>query len=315
MTRGWLRRALLRNLALKLISLALALLLFVVVHSERQSLVQGALSVSYVPPSVKLLAQQPPATLRVGVTGPQSRIQRFRLEDLGPITIDLTAAREGYFRFKEDALALPIGLRVAFIRPDGFQVRFAELRTREVPVRLEVQGQPAAGYRVVGRRARPAQVTVTGARYTLDSPLFKLRTDPIGIDGADGSRAEQLRVAIPAGVLKIEPPSVEGSVEIAPIVSDATLRGVHVQLLGADRRRAVLSATTVTVRVEAATVLLTTLAPAKLVALVHLKDARRAVVKPAIIGLPPGVRVLKVTPPTIEVSVPPEGKGHRAAGG
>ena len=80
---GWVRRAVFSNLALKLLSLALAALLFVLVHSEKHAPAQGGVPVTYGIPPGKVLVTKPPAVLRVGVTGPVSRVQRFRFEDLG----------------------------------------------------------------------------------------------------------------------------------------------------------------------------------------------------------------------------------------
>src|SRR5512143_4040226 len=112
--RLWLREALFGNLLLKVLSLALAVLLFIVVHSERQSVVQGNVGVSYSVPAGRALEIKPPATLHVGVSGPVSRLQRFRIDDLGVVTIDLTEVKEGYFKFRDELLGLPPGLRVAF---------------------------------------------------------------------------------------------------------------------------------------------------------------------------------------------------------
>lgn len=303
--RRRLRSAVGQNLPLKLISFALALLLFVVVHSEKQSLVQGVVSLQYRLPTGQLLTQKAPETLRIGVAGPLSRVQRFRIEDIPAITVDLSKAQPGYFRFPENLVPLPVGLKLAFARPEGFPLHFEATQSRELPVRLELQGQPASGFRITARRLSPSTVRVSGPRAVVRSSSLKLRTEVLSVEGAEATRVETLKVLAPTGTTGLEPPEVEATIEIAPVTSETTLRGVPVKIDDppADERPT-LSATVVAVRVEAPAAILAAIAPARLSARVRLGGARRAELKPTIVGLPLGVRVLKVTPATIEVRVP-----------
>jgi YbbR domain-containing protein len=198
--RRRLLQALRRNLLLKVISLGLAVLLYVVVHSEKQSLVQGAVGVSYSPPAGKALAVKPPASLLVGVAGPVSRLQRFRIEDVPAVSIDLSGEKEGYFKFRDELLSLPVGLRVAFIRPDGFTVRFEPPLQRRLSVRLMVQGEPAAGFQVVGRKVRPSRAMINGPRSEVQA-ISELQTEAVNIDGANTTQLRTVRLAtLPPGV-------------------------------------------------------------------------------------------------------------------
>jgi YbbR domain-containing protein len=209
------RRAILRNLTLKIISVGLAVLLFVVVHSEKHSLVQGTVELSFSVPAGKLLSTKPPAVLRVGVTGPASRIQRFRFEDLGPLSVDLTGVQEGFFKFRESLFTLPVGLKVAHIRPEGFLLRFEPTVERQVSVRLRLEGQPAPGFRLLGRHVRPPRVTVSGPRSVVSS-LAQLATVPMSLEGAVTSRTETVQLDLPPHLAQARPGAVEVSLEIAP---------------------------------------------------------------------------------------------------
>jgi len=211
--RQWIRQALFGNLVLKVLSLALAVLLFIVVHSERQSVVQGNVGVSYSAPAGRVLESKPPATLLVGVSGPVSRLQRFRIDDLAAVSIDLTDVKEGYFRFRDELLALPPGLRVAFVRPPGFTVRFEPTMQRRLPLRLMVVGDPAPGHRVTGRHVRPSRVMVHGPRSAVQG-LSELRTDAVAIDGADTTQVRRVRIPTPTGVEVEGGAEVEATVEI-----------------------------------------------------------------------------------------------------
>lgn len=303
---GWLRRALLSNLVLKLVSLALAVLLFVVVHSEKQATTQTSIDVAYTLPPGQLLSTRPPATVRVGVVGPISRLQRFRTEELGPLTLDLTNAKEGYFKFSDDLLVLPAGLKVAFIRPEGFQLRFEPIHRRLLPVHLELEGRPAEGFRVTARSVRPSRVMVSGARRVL-AGLGLLHTQPLSLEGADQSLREWVAVMAPPGVHQIEPESVEAHVTVAAVQSEAVFREVRVTVADSEGRGGQPSPETVTVRVQGPAHLVSSLRASNLVARVATGAGQtgRVTAKPSIQGLPPGVRVERVQPATVVVRLGP----------
>jgi hypothetical protein len=299
---GWLRRSLLSNLVLKLVSLALAVLLFVVVHSEKQATTQASIDVAYTLPPGQLLSTRPPTTVRVGVVGPISRLQRFRSEELGSLTLDLTNAREGYFKFNDDMLVLPAGLKVAFIRPGGFQLRFEPAHRRMLPVHLELEGRPAEGYRVTARSVRPSRVMVSGPRRVV-AGLGLLHTQPLSLEGADHSLREWVAVMAPPGVHKIEPESVEAQVTVAAVQSEAVLKEVRVTVADSEGRSGQPSPATITVRVQGPAHLVSSLRPGSLVARVATGAGQtgRVAAKPTIQGLPPGVKVQRVQPATILV--------------
>lgn len=312
----WVRRVLLRDLALKLISLALAVVLFAVVRSERHSLTQGSVTVTFKVPSGRVLVSRPPDTLRLGVTGPISRLQRFRFEDISPVTIDLTEASDGYYHFRPDQLPLPVGLKLSFVRPEGFQVKLEPVFQRILPVRLQMEGRAAEGYRIVSRSVTPARATVSGIRRTV-SQLGALRTDPVVVDGANSSLDEKVRVVVPPGAQEITPEMVQVAIVVAPITAEGELREVPVVLENDSGRNVQIRERTVDVRVEAPLDLLPKLSATKLRARVRVGAGQggRVALRPIIEGLPAGVRVVRVSPATMQAQHGPQGSpgnGSRA---
>jgi hypothetical protein len=104
---------------LKLLSLAMALALLVVVRGERR--------VSYTV-SVPLEARLPrglepvdplPDHLRVSISGPWARLRSLDGADLGPVTIDLSRTGAGVASWfvRPESLHLPPGVRVESLYP------------------------------------------------------------------------------------------------------------------------------------------------------------------------------------------------------
>lgn len=107
------------DLALALLSLAIALALFVVVRGERR--VTAAFTV---PVEAVLAPRVPPldalpTEVTVAVSGPWSRLRVLDAARVGPVRIDVARAGAGQaaWRARAEALHLPHGLRIESITP------------------------------------------------------------------------------------------------------------------------------------------------------------------------------------------------------
>jgi hypothetical protein len=107
------------DLALRLLSVAMAVALLFVVHGERR------VSYTY---TVPLAARLPtglepaaplPRNLRVSVSGPWARLRSLEAADLGPVTIDLSRTGQGVASWfvRPESLHLPPGVRVESLYP------------------------------------------------------------------------------------------------------------------------------------------------------------------------------------------------------
>ena len=107
------------DLKLKLLSLAMAAALLVVVRGERR--VSYALSVpveARLPRGVEPV-EPLPEELRVSVSGPWSRLRSLDGSDVGPVIIDLSRTRLGIasWSVRPESLHLPSGVRVESLYP------------------------------------------------------------------------------------------------------------------------------------------------------------------------------------------------------
>jgi hypothetical protein len=115
---------------LKLLSLAMAVALLVVVRGERR--------VSYTL-TVPLEAQLPrglepadplPEQLRVSVSGPWARLRSLDGADVGPVTINLSRTGPGVASWfvRPESLHLPSGVRVESLYPSQGTVELQRIR-------------------------------------------------------------------------------------------------------------------------------------------------------------------------------------------
>ncbi len=305
MKKGRLREMLWGNFSLKLIALALALLLFALVRSEKESLAQGTVQLSFSPPPRKILSTKIPSHLRIGVVGPASRMQRFRFEDLAAVHINLSGVNEGYFEFSKDLVNLPGGLRVAGIRPSGFKVKYMDVAEQYLTVKATVQGQVAEGYKVVKQWVQPAKVKIVGPKKEVDE-LSGLSTRPVSVDGARANIVQQVELMPLPGAVKAElKGKLKVTVQVEPLSSERVLARVPVRFEDPAGRDGTPAPLVVEVTVKGPTQLVSALVPGKLSALVEARETVEgtAMVEPAIKGLPRGVKVLKVKPAKVALTI------------
>jgi len=98
---------------------------------------------------------------------------------------------------------------------------------REVQVRPNVQGRPAAGYLVESTTLSPQTVRVWAADASGEQIQF-LWTHPLEIEGASATVERDVPLIVPAGVEKVEPVFVRVVVTIVEIVEERGFEALEV---------------------------------------------------------------------------------------
>lgn len=177
-------RLLSENLALKLISLAFAVVLWFFVMGERRHEVSHVVPVTYqgVPEGL-IIANQVPGSVEVVVSGPRAVLSHLSSGDMA-IFVDLTGAEAGVTSFKrlEESLSTPAGLAVVRVSPAYVDVKLDRIRDKQVPVRVVLSGEPVTGFRVRRVRVTPPRVTLTGAESELKA-VSEVVTEGVDLGG------------------------------------------------------------------------------------------------------------------------------------
>lgn len=220
---------------LKLVSLVLALILFVVVRGDKDAATSAYAKVVYVLPEDRVLMTEPVSEVRLGLRGPWTRVSRFDEREIAPIRVDLTSTRDGEVSFMEDMVRLPVGLHLASITPSSIRVRFEPKVTRRVAVQPILEGEPAQGYRVVRTEAHPREARITGAKSVVET-VQRARTRPLRVTDARETLHGDVALETPpprsfwegGGVVAVD-------VEVAPMLAERRVSGVGILVTGASR--------------------------------------------------------------------------------
>jgi YbbR-like protein len=228
-----LRAALLDDWPLKLTSLALSVLLWLVASAEEPASGLLKVAVQVQPPGGRVIVRAP-EQLRATVVGPRRDLLKLAAEPLilTRLLPDTLTADSVQLEFAPLDLVLPHGVtaRVQDIEPRRVTVELDPVIQRQVPVHPVVVVAPDSGFELVGGiGVAPARVRVTGSREAVDQ-VDSVATLALSVRRADGPSQE--RVAIDTGALgpvQVMPARVTVSINVQAS-GERSLADVPVQL-------------------------------------------------------------------------------------
>ena len=220
------------HLALKLLSLGLAVLLWVVVSGE-ETVERGLrvpLELQQVPDGLEIVGDVP-ATVDVRVRGASGALSRVAAGDVVAV-VDLRAAKSGrrLFPLTPDQVRTPFGVAVAQVQPSAIAMAFETSASRQLPIVPAVDGRPAPGYVVGAMAADPPSADVVGPESAV-----KRATDVLAEAVSVAGARERVRETV---VLGLADPSLRlrtvrsaiVTVQIVPAPLERTLRNRPVHL-------------------------------------------------------------------------------------
>ncbi len=182
--RSFFQRTFGHNVVLKLVSLLLAIGLWLVVARDPIAEVEIKVPIEFhnLPDNLEIdSASFTEAQIRV--RGPERVIHRLQPEDVRA-EIDLANVRPGERTFDLTVrhVHVPQDLEVVQIIPGQFHLSFDDRETRVVEVRPRVTGNFASGMRVAQVIANPPNVVITGPRRRVEA-VEAATTDPVEASG------------------------------------------------------------------------------------------------------------------------------------
>jgi YbbR domain-containing protein len=182
--KDFLRRHVLHNLGLKLLSLALAVGLWLAVASDPPAEVAVDVPIEFrnIPENLEISSENIPRA-QVRVRGPRRIVRRLQPADISAdIELDGMKPGERTFDLTADQIHQPKELEVVQIVPSEFHLTFDARLTRQVPVHPRVVGSFAPGYKIGSVAAEPSTVTISGPQKRVEAVEAAI-TDPVDASG------------------------------------------------------------------------------------------------------------------------------------
>lgn len=233
-----LRRVFIEDWSLKLLSLAIAIVLWLLVTGQNQPVTAHLnVQLNFIRPQSLEISNDPPRTVDVMLTGSRNKLDDLTSLDL-VATVDISDQHEGerVLRLADRAqIALPQGIKVDGYQPSAIPIRLEEIVERQVAIEPKLEGQPAGGFEVYGVYPNKGSVSLRGPASRVNS-LQKVFTESIWLVGRKESfTAANVAIDVPDPKVDLLEPVVTVNVEIGERRVEKTFAGVSVSTAGGDK--------------------------------------------------------------------------------
>lgn len=177
-----------RNLGWKLLSLAIAVTLWISIAREPEVATSVSVPVEFRNPPDNLdIEGNLPDRVRIEVRGPSGRLTRDDLSTVA-VVLDLSDAAPGErtYSIRGRNLNLPAGVTFDKADPSQITLRFEGLIVQDEPVQPVYLNLPD-GYQVANAQLNPSVVRIRGSQKRVRS-IQEIRTDPINLGGVNGEK-------------------------------------------------------------------------------------------------------------------------------
>ena len=188
-------RFLTANIGWKLLSLALAVLIWMAVASEPELSAVISAPVEYKESPANLeISSRIVGSVDLETRGPAGRLTDIRSSHLAVILdfSDVLYPGERTFTITQSSTNLPRGVRLIRAIPAQLRFEFEPRASRRVPVNIRFSGHLPAGLRMVEAKAVPESIRIVGPETRVNR-VGSVSTDPIYLGAVTGDTG--LRVA------------------------------------------------------------------------------------------------------------------------
>ena len=226
-----LRRIFLEDWSLKLLSLAIAIVLWLLVTGQNEPVTAHVnVQLNFIRPPSLEISNDPPRTVDVMLTGSRNKLDDLTSLDL-VATVDITDQRAGerVLRLADKAqISLPQGIKVDGYQPSAIPIRIEEVVERQINVEAKIEGKPADGFEVYGVYPDKGSVSVRGPASRVNA-LPKVTTESIWLAGRKESfTAENVGIDVPDPKVSLVDPVVNVNIEIGEQRIEKNFSGVSV---------------------------------------------------------------------------------------
>ncbi|MGO9517653.1 MAG: YbbR-like domain-containing protein [Candidatus Korobacteraceae bacterium] len=205
--RQFLGKYVVNNLPFKLISLAIAIMLWWAVG--RDSAIEIPMTVPleflHAPGNLEITSDYP-FQAQVTLRGPEHLLQEIRPSQVHAL-LDLEGAEPGERTFDLSAsqVKAPHNVKVLQVVPAQFQINFDRSASRTVEVQPRVIGTLLSGYEMKEPVATPSKVTIVGPERRV-STIVNVLTDPVDATGVVGNARFATHAYVADPLVRVQTP-------------------------------------------------------------------------------------------------------------
>ncbi len=296
----------LRHLGLKLLSVVVATLLWLVVTGdpEVERTLRVGLELQRAPAGMELVSAVPD-TVAVRVRGAASRLSGLGPGDLA-VVVDLDGVKPGrrLFPLTVDQVTAPFGVVVVQVTPASLPFAFETTAAKVVPVRPRIEGTPVPGHSVMNVSVTPSQVRVEGPESAV-SGMAEVVTEPVTVERATSLVREAVTIDVGDSAVRLSGGATAVvTVTVAADSTERTVTDVPIAQRGPGAGGVMLLPATASVTVQGAGDVVGALTPADVALFVEVPAAAAGGELTVQAESSPRYVVRAIMPPAVRVTGP-----------
>ncbi len=204
----------LNNLALKIISIVIAVIVWFIVATSEQQEVSFYVPVKFKNEAEGLKAFTDTNLISVLVKGPKISMKNFTFNDI-KIEIDLSNFQSGeyLYRIKPTDVMLPSGIHLIRVEPQDVRIMIDKLGKKTVKVIPSFIGEVKDGYKISSVTISPNFVTIFGTNKKI-KVLESVETLPINISDLDKNIKQKIGIKLNEIISDSKPKEVEVEIKV-----------------------------------------------------------------------------------------------------
>ena len=211
----------LKNIDIKLLSLFLAIILWLYIAGGENPIVENFIDISLTQNNLSedLVIKEFPVNVSIGIKGPKNIINNISSHHINGIVDFSEISKEGLYKLKVE-VAVPKGTQITRIIPSEIKVEVEKVLTKEVEVGYSLIGIPEKGFSLADEpQFNPSKVKIISAQSVLEG--VKQTICAIDISGIKEDLNRKIKVKAvdingnEVRGVKIEPDIVEVSISLA----------------------------------------------------------------------------------------------------
>lgn len=291
------------NFGTKVISVAIAILLWGIVLGSRSVEVTKEVPLEIITPSDIVPANDIPDRIAFRLSGPKAFLRSILDRREEPIRVNLSGAKPALvtYRFFSDNIRVPIGVKVLSINPTAILIKLEYLKRKDVPVRMELRGFPPEGFHVVKAEVRPNTVRIKGPESRVDA-ISEVATVPVDVTGVTKTLEKEVPVDLNRYGIQLDSPIPRGWVVVEPASANFRIKNVEIRVNSSHKVR--LEEKSVSVLVRASPQVLESLDKNEVFGVVDLTGRPKGrYVEPIKVTLPKDIGLVKAIPDHVNVTL------------
>jgi YbbR domain-containing protein len=200
------KRLVTENIGWKLLSLGLAILLWLAVVGDPELTTSVSVPVEFrsIPADLEISSDMP-ERISLVLRGPSSKLTPLSLSEAAAVVnlSDVHRPGERTFSLQQWRLNLPGGVILTRATPSQIRLRFERRVTRAVSVQVRFAGPPPAGYRIAEQQVRPEKLRIAGPESRVMN-IESVETDSIELAGVVSESTFQVHAYVPDPQVRFE---------------------------------------------------------------------------------------------------------------